>query len=108
MQVLLSRYAPDAFFRDSDLGTAWRGEDLGDVVEIEVRAEGFLHFFLLGRGSRFFVHACGVHGSGAATYTPGYAEVEKAAALDFAEVEMVEGEDHTIVIHSAIGWNGPE
>lgn len=94
MHILFPRHIADQIFGDGDLGTARGGEDLGDLVDVEVGAEGFLHFSLLGDGAGFFVYAGCVYGAGGAADAPGYAEVEEAPALDFAEVDLVEGEYH--------------
>lgn len=40
VRVLGARVLEDRFFGHGDLGTAGRGEDFGDVVDVEVRAEG--------------------------------------------------------------------
>jgi len=61
MLVLDLRDGEDLFFGDGDLGTAGRGEDFGNVVDVEVGAEGFLHFSLLGLVPGFFGYFCGIY-----------------------------------------------
>ncbi len=95
MQILLPRDAAYSLSCHGNLRAARSGEDLGNVVEVEVCAEGFLHLFLLRRGTRLFVDTRGVYRARTAAYAPCYAEVEELPPQDFTEVEMIEGEDHT-------------
>lgn len=92
MCVLFPRDGKDAFSGHGNLTTAGRSEDFGDIAKVEVGAEGFLDSFLLGGDPGFFVHSGRVDGTGGAAYSPCHAQIEKAAALDLTELEVVEGE----------------
>ena len=99
MQILLPRYTQNLLFRHSNLRTARSGEDFRDLIDIEICSECFLHFFLLRRVLPLLYHACGIDGTGRTSYSPCNSQIQKLSPFHLPQIQMVEGEYHTLLKH---------